>query len=283
MSDAATREERALLRSYARFSAIPAYENPSTEPAATQERPRYVVRPMRSESNGYPVDTDLWAVAELSQRDKYIRRSSSLKLTERAGLYTEWFRMFPLAFAVLERFPADRNGVTIIGNTAILPIRRGSMERVAAGTLEVINLESCDLATSPSDRILLFDTWVLHGDYKWGQCQDPLLPQKYYSCQHHGFGNVLTLKHLGVFWESGDELELYVEPSAPAMDRLMSRLSFNRINKSEKTKTLRLLKYLPNEPLTRHNALQHKLTEEVIRSLETYRSWWPEEWPADKA
>lgn len=281
MSDFRTRDEKALLRSFERFSAVPKYVNPAANSDATQQKPRFVVRPMRAQSNGFPIEEDLWAVVELSQRDKYIRRSSDLTALNRASLYTEWFKMCPLAFALLERIPADRNGASIIGNTAILPLRQGSMDRVADGDLKVISLQEIDLSTSASDRVLLFDTWVMHGDYKWGQCEDSVIPGRFRSCQHHGFGNVLTLKHLGVFWEPGESMKLYVEPSAKAMDRLMSRLGFSSAARSELTKKLLLLDYDPNAPLTRHNALRRKLTEDVISSLKKYKQWWPAEWAAD--
>ena len=277
MSDIMTREELAILRSYERFSEPPSYINPPAD-SATQERPRFVVRPMRAGVNGYPAKEDLWAVVELSQRDRYIRGSSDLTLTTRASLYTSWFKMFPHSFALLERIPADQNGTSIIGNTAILPLKPDIMDRVARGTLKVVELEACDFAVSAADRILLFDTWVLHGDYKLGQCEDADAPGELQSCQHHGFGNALTLKHLGILWEPGTHLQLYVEPSAEAMERLMTRLRFASAAKSELTKKLLLLDYDPDEPLTRHNALHHKLTEDVIASLQQYRSWWTEEW-----
>lgn len=279
MNEIATREERARLKSFQRFSAVPDYDNPAKNADATQEHPRFIVRPMRTGIEGLPDHDDLWAVVELSHRDRYIRNSSKLTVMERASLYTEWFYMFPLAFALLERFPADSHGASIIGNTAILPLLPESMDNVARGVLKVIDLTKRDLAPPGTDRVLLFDTWVLHGDYKWGQCGDPLIPERFRTCSHHGFGNALTLKHLGALWEPETPLRLYMEPSAQAMDRLMSRVGFSPASKSEHTKKLLFLNYEPGKPLTRHNALEHALTSEVIASLKKYRSWWVEEWP----
>ena len=56
----------------------------------------------------------------------------------------------------------------------------------------------------------------------------------------------------------------------------MTRLKFVSAAKSDLTKKLLLLDYDPDEPVTRHNALHHKLTEDVIASLQKYKKWWPD-------
>jgi hypothetical protein len=281
-----SRDAAALRRSFDRFLNLPRFDHVSHGPIPTQDKPIFLVRPIRTLPNGQPHQGDLDAVVRLSHFDRKIGASTDLTLETRERLYRTWFSMSPLAFALLERVPADRNGVSIIGNTAILPLSTVAMERVLRKELEVICLGSNDFASPSEQAHLLLDTWVLHNDYKWGQESDPILPARFHRYHHFGFGNVLVLKHLGVMWNQHLPLQLYIEPDATSMLTLVPRLGFSQTgSKSAKKGTIRpfLVLHFPPLPQTgppsARQVLQQSLIAQVIDRIRHYRAWWPNLWP----
>ena len=275
-----------LRRSFDRFINLPRFDHVSHGPAPTQDKPIFLVRPIRTVGSGQPDQADLDAVVRLSHFDRKIGSSTDLTLETREQLYRTWFSMSPLAFALLERIPADCNGVSIIGNTAILPLLTVAMERVLKKEIEVICLGRNDFASRGEEAHLLLDTWVLHNDYKWGQESDPILPARFHRYHHFGFGNVLVLKHLGVMWNQHLPLQLYIEPDATSMLTLVPRLGFSQARpRSAKKGTIRpfLVLHFPPAPQTdppsARQALQHSLIAQVIDRIRQYRGWWPDLWP----
>jgi len=264
----------ATYESFGRFLEQPSLvEQPSRE-KATLRNPRFEFRLMGKDALGYPDKADLEAVVCLSHNAPRIRRANldTLPPDLRRALYTEWFLGNPYTFGLLERFPADENGNTIIGNTAILPLRRNTIQRVADGALPVISLTDTDLCTKDDYEVLLLDTWVLHTDH---QGKSSWLGK--HKETHRGFGNGLVLRHVAEYWtpSSGKPLKLYAEADTVSMRSTLIRLGFREIGVTQIKMPFLVLNYPPEEPRTLNNVLQQQSLHEAVRSLEAWREWCP--------
>jgi len=229
---------------------------------------------MRKDALGYPNKTDLDAVVYLSHHAPRIRRANldTLPPPRRTALYTQWFLGNPHTFGLLERFPADENGNAIIGNTAVLPLRRDTIHRISDGAVPVISLTDNDLCTKDDYDVLLLDTWVLHIDYQinsswFGKHRET----------HRGFGNGLVLRHLAEYWtpSSGQTLKLYAEADTLSMKSTLLRIGFREVGVTKISMPFLVLTYPPEEPRTRDNILQQRFLHETVKSLESWREWCP--------
>ena len=260
-----------VQKTFRRFLDLPDFRSQAPAAAASEAKPRFDFRVIRPTPSGNPEDADLWSVVNLSDRNDHIRRANlDLMPDSRAGLYSIWFRGNPRTFLLLERSPPDKNGVAIIGNTIILPLKQPIFARIEAGQLPVTALQQDDMCGMGQDfDILLFDTWVMHDDY-----QD-IESRFFRRITHFGYGNALTLRHLAVFWNPATKpsLRLAVEPDSQSIMTMLRRIGFATKGQTKIKKPLLELVFPPQGPDTPDNALVRTYVRETVRKIEECSSW----------
>jgi len=258
-------------QSFERFLSLPDYTAQPNRAHATQQYPRFEIRTVRATPLGDPDESDLAAIVYLSHDNPRIRRANpDLTPEKREGLYTLWFQSNAMSFALLERIPPDANGVSIIGNTAILPLLQKTMDRISQQELAVINLRPEDICgAGETHEVLLLDTWVLHPDYQDSEWLGWLRKR------HFGYGNALVLKHISMFWNPGGRqaLRLYAEPDAQSMLRLLPRLGFHQHSTTQIGEPLLLLEYPPSGRPSPEDAVKRRYIREVVEKVRVCRSW----------
>jgi hypothetical protein len=251
-------------QAFQRFLELPKYSGQPDRVHATQASPRFEIRTMRATASGDPHKEDLAAVVYLSENNKRIRRANpDLTPARREALYTLWFQGNRDVFALLERIPPDPEGVSIIGNTTILPLEQQTMDRLSRAELAVIHLRDTDICGSRAHfDVLLFDSWVMHFDYQGIN-------------RHSGYGNALVLKHLSMFWDltSQPALRLYAEPDTRSMLDMLPRLGFREQGETQAREPLFAFEYPPTGPSDLENVLQRRYIREVVEQVQQCRSW----------
>ena len=262
----------ATYESFGRFLEHPSLIEQPLRTEATLHTPRFEFRLMGRDALGYPNKEDLDAVVCLSHDAPRIRRANldTLPPNLRRALYTAWFLANPCTFGLLERFPPDEKGNTIIGNTAILPLRRSTIQRIADGDLPVISLTDTDFCTKENYEVLLLDTWVLHIDH---QSKSSWLGK--HKETHRGFGNGLVLRHVAEYWtpSAGKPLKLYAEADTVSMKSTLLRIGFREAGLTQIQMPFLVLSYTPEEPRTLHNVLQQQFLHEAVLALEAWQKW----------
>jgi hypothetical protein len=256
---------------FKRFLGVPDPQLQGARSAATVGAPHFVLRLIRRNANGKPNLDDLWAVAYLSHHNKRIRLANPDMTPEmRLGVYGIWYEANPNSILMLERIPADENGISIIGSSIILPLKQDLFSLIESGGLPVVKLGDRICRAGADFDVLLFDTWVMHEDY---QDFDGRLfggPKK-----HHGHGNALPLRHLALFWKPSDRrpLRVYAEPDSDSMNRLLDRICFQRKAQTAIGQPLLEIQYPPPGPATAETLLDRLRLEEVAAKIEACASW----------
>jgi hypothetical protein len=258
--------EKHKEKSFRRFLSVP---DPTAQfAAATVDAPHFRLRLVREGTPGMPSEHDLWPVVYLSHNNEKIRRANfDVDEAMRFGLYAEWYRSNPNTIMVLERIPPDRSGISIVGSTIILPLRQAEFSLIESGALPVVKLGNRICGPGEPFDVLLFDTWVLHDDY-----QD--IERRYFSKKHYGYGNLLALRHLALFWTTKKKtLWLYAEPDNPHMIDLLQRICFERKSTTAIGEPLLEMQYPPQGNVTAANILDRMRLEQLAAKVDECASW----------
>lgn len=250
-------------QAFQRFLELPNYSAQPDRAHATQASPRFEIRTLQATTSGDPDRVDLAAVVDLSQNNERIRRANpALTPPKREALYTLWFQGNRNVFALLERIPPDPNGVSIVGNTTILPLGQQTMDRISRAEQAVTHLRDTDIfGSSAHSDALLFDTWVLHFDYQ-------------NMNRHFGYGNALVLKHLSMLWDPASQqaLRLYAEPDTRSMLEMLPRLGFQVQGETQAREPLLAFEYPPTGPSNLENVVQRRYIRDVVEKVRQCRS-----------
>jgi len=254
-----------IKHSFNKFLTLPSYTNQKSNDPPNNVIFRY--RPIRTTLLGQPDDEDLEKITYLSHSEPKIRKANPHLIPDlRRNLYTSWFKSNPNTFLLLERIPPDNKGVSIIGNTIILPLSKKIFWKLYNKEIAVIDLREEDICPlNQAFEVLLFDTWVLHSDH-----QDYPSRKKHFS---YGYG--LVLKHISMFWypSKNQSLTMYAEPDSEALCELLKCLSFKEIASTKIGELLFEIQYPPNTPVNIDNATQRKYLDEVVKNIEECKSW----------
>ncbi len=264
---------RRVRSAFSRFLDLPDFSAQPNHGSA--EKPRFDFRFVRSTASGEPDDSDLQSLVDLSHYNAHIRRANpDLTRDERAGLYSLWFRRNPRTFLFLERAPPDRNGIAVVGNTAILALKQGIFNRVRAGHIAVRNLGVEDICKpDESFDVLLFDTWVIHSDYQ--DFDRGIFRRRSEKWSHRGYGNGLVLRHLALFWNPVDasSLRLVVEPDAASVRGILERLGFETWGQTIIGEPLLGMSFPPTGSGTPANELPRRYIRDVVKKMQHCSAW----------
>jgi hypothetical protein len=264
--------EKQKEKSFNRFLKLP---DPTAQPnptAAADNAPHFRFRLIRESVPGTPNIDDLWAVVYLSHNNNRIRRANPKITPEiRFGLYGLWYESNRNSILLLERIPADKHGISIIGSTVILPLQQANFSLIESGGLPVVKLDQDRICgAGKAFDVLLFDTWVMHEDY-----QD--FERSFFSGwkKHHGYGNLLPLRHLAMFWRPSEKtpLRVYAEPDSISMNRLLDRIGFASASKTAIGQPLLQMRYPLHGKSTAEAMLDRVRTDLVVRKIEQCASW----------
>jgi hypothetical protein len=263
-------DQRKKEEAFNRFLQIP---HPSAQPTSglpTVDAPQFSFRLIRETSPGQPEINDLWAVTNLSHTNTRIRRANpDMTETFRIGLYKTWYSANRKTILLLERTPADKHGVSIVGSSITLPLTTSTFELIQNGHLPVVGLGDKICPEGAAFDVLLLDTWVLHNDYQ--DIESFFGGRK----KHGGYGNALPLLHLALFWKPSSKLplELYAEPDSQSMRRLLEQLGFAWTAKTAIGEPLLKMEYpAPGKPAP-EQVLDRMRMEQVARKIEECHSW----------
>jgi hypothetical protein len=256
---------------FGRFLKLPNHQAQAGR-SPTLEAPNFMFRLIRESAPGKPNIDDLWAAVDLSQHNRRIRLANPDMTREvRFGLYALWHGANPNSILLLERIPPDENKVSIIGSTIILPLRQSDFSLIENGGLPVVKLGQDQICgAGEAFDVLLFDTWVIHNDY---QDFDPKLFRR--PKKHHGYGNVLPLRHLALFWEPSENtpLRVYAEPDSVSMHSLLERLGFVVKSRTAIGQPLLHIHYPLHGKATAENMLDRVHWRAVVAKIEECASW----------
>ncbi|MGD0547616.1 MAG: hypothetical protein ABR991_07275 [Terracidiphilus sp.] len=243
------REWKYAVHSLERFIDCPSFQNQPVKDQATDENPRFELRFVRAKDGTIdePNEEDIQAVAHLSHVNDRIRLANpDLTLDGRIKLYTNWYRGNRKVFGLLERFPADRFGMSIIANTTILPLPMRTFESIRDGSAPVISLKPWQFSKRGFGCLLL-DTWVVH---KMHQRMPGLLGSPRNG--HKGFADLLLLRHIADFWtppqtkgKNRKRLIVFAEPDSASMKAALPKWGFENVGVTHINEPLYRLEYPP--------------------------------------
>lgn len=252
--------------SLARFVNCLALPSQPSRVAATNSNPRFEFRLVGS-TDDQPDRRDIEAVARLSHNNTRIRRSNpDLTFEKRCDLYANWFMGNPRVFALLERFPADKSGTSIIANTAILPLTNPILKSLQDGKRKVISLEPREICKGTRFGSLLLDTWVIDSRH---QEMLPILGIR--RTGHRGYGNLLLLRHIAEFWtpdrfvRNRKGLMVYAEPDSASMRAALPNWGFDHVGWTAINEPIYRFAY-PHEGTASPSPLLQKVIEGVGNS-----------------
>jgi hypothetical protein len=184
---------------------------------------------------------ELYPYTDLSDHSLFIAAENDLTRDQRASLYQRWYTLCPAAFMHLEVRDGARNGARDgardgeewrpIAVSIILPLSAAGYRDITindkARRRTVVQLDQDGILKNPSGKhaFLLIDTWIVDREGGYGGTGHGK------SDSRGGNANLLVLRHLAEFWNTGNRyrrMKFLVETANPHLVPALEAMSFRR-------------------------------------------------------
>jgi hypothetical protein len=202
-------------------------------------------RMAQAEANLEPFVTFSDAEADIANRHP------DLSGDERWKLYSDWFRMRPQSFVLLDRRDPKSGIWEPIAVSIVLPLTSLGHDDLCNGTIRVLELSDRHVAPlgAPSS-VFLIDTWIVKAKGRAKDIDKPLREP------HRKYARALLFVHLGVFWDSTTRAIFLVEADSQHIREICGHLGFDE---SRRTKDNEVLQRLCYPDHLRNDEMRHRL------------------------